>query len=145
MFVIQDSVLIKATSEEIWQVLLDFENYHQWNSLLQYIDGQPKLGEKLKLRLTIPDGVSYTFQPIVTQYDENKCFAWKAVTFLPGIFDGEHFFELHQVGERETKFINREQFSGLVSPIVQKLSLLKDAEPGFQMMNQELKQYLEEK
>lgn len=144
MFSVEDSIIINAPSQQVWQVLLDFEHYQEWNSLLQYLEGQPELGQKLKLRITIPNGISYIFQPTVTQYQENKVFAWKAITGIPGIFDGEHFFELQEIHDRTTKFTNRENFRGLVTPIVKKLSLLRDAEPGFKMMNQELKQRVEQ-
>ena len=143
MFTIDTSIAIDAPPVDVWHVLLDFPRYHEWNTLLAFVGGEPTLGNTLILRLTPPTGRGYTFKPVVTNHLPPTRFSWKGITGVPGVFDGEHFFELSPLPGNRTQLINREVYSGLVSPIMQRLPLLRDAKPGFERMNEQLKQRVE--
>lgn len=144
MFTVETRVAISAPPERVWQVLLDFERYREWNPLLDYLGGEPAVGERLTLKLNPPSGNGYTFRPVVTSRIENRLFSWIGVTFVRGVFDGEHFFELEPTGNGRTLLTNREAFSGLLAPLMQRTAMLRGAEPGFKSMNELLKHRVED-
>ena len=75
MFTVEARVAISAPPERVWQVLLDFERYREWNPLLDYLGGEPAVGKRLTLKLNPPSGNGYTFRPVVTSRIENRLFS----------------------------------------------------------------------
>lgn len=61
---------------------------------------------------------------------------------LPGLFDGEHIFELKSLSEDTTLFIHRENFYGLLAPFLKK-TLVRSTKAGFEAMNKKLKDICE--
>ena len=62
---------------------------------------------------------------------------------MPRVFDGEHFFELKELGNNKTLVINREEYRGVLSMIFKQLPMMKNAPNGFKKMNNEFKVYVE--
>ncbi|HLE55364.1 MAG TPA: SRPBCC domain-containing protein [Thermoplasmata archaeon] len=57
---------------------------------------------------------------------------------IPGLFDGEHIFEIEPAGAGRTRFVQREVFRGLLVPVLAR-SLDRDTKRGFEEMNRALK------
>jgi hypothetical protein len=142
-FEIRKDVEINVPPDKVWKTIIDFKKYSQWNSQLQYLGGEVKLQSKLRLKLSAKGADPYEFKPYVSYWEENKRFAWLAQTGLPYIFDGEHFFELQDIGNGKTLVVNREEYRGVLSQIMKNLPMMKSAPEGFELMNAELKQYCE--
>lgn len=142
-FEIKKEVIIHAPPKKVWQTIIDFENYHRWNTQLEYLGGEVKPNGKLHLKLTVEGTAPYEFKPVISRWEENKSFAWLAITGIPRVFDGEHFFELKKEGEGKTRLINKEEYRGILSLVIKNLSMMKEAPKGFAKMNQELKNYAE--
>jgi hypothetical protein len=143
-FEIRKDVEINATPEKVWNAVIDFEKYNQWNSQLQFLGGEVKPNGRLHLKLSAPGADPYEFKPIVSHWEERERFAWLAETGLPHIFDGEHFFELQDLNNGKTLVVNREEYRGVLSMIMQNLPMMKTAPEGFEKMNSELKQFIEQ-
>lgn len=142
-FEIRDDIEINAAIDKVWSTIIDFENYKNWNSQLTFLGGEVKKNGKLQLKLAASGAKPYEFKPGISHWEENKQFAWIAITGLPGIFDGEHFFELKQAGSGKTILTNREVYKGVLSQIFKHLPMMKTAPEGFKKMNAELKYYIE--
>jgi hypothetical protein len=56
---------------------------------------------------------------------------------VPGIFDGEHVHEIEALTPQRTRYVQREEFRGVLVPFVR--GMLKDTERGFHEMNAALK------
>lgn len=144
MFSVTTEIVIDAPPQTVWDVLLDMPNYSAWSTMLHYESGTPRLGETVTLRLTPPEGAAYSFSPEIITLDAPQKFAWVGRTGFAGVFDGTHVFDLHSLdGGGRTRLVNREDYTGLLSPIIRRLGILKDVEPGFKQMNQEIKQRAE--
>jgi hypothetical protein len=142
-FEIRADVEIDAAVESVWAAIIDFENYDQWNSQLSFLGGTVAPNGKLHLKLAADGATPYEFKPDISVWEEKKRFAWIAKTGLPRIFDGEHFFELKDMGNGKTLVINREEYRGVLSQIFRQLPMMKTAPNGFVKMNDELKKYIE--
>ncbi|MBD2203584.1 SRPBCC domain-containing protein [Calothrix sp. FACHB-1219] len=142
-FVIDTSIIIDAPPDRVFKVLTDFGAYSQWNDLLLFHSGDPIVGSKLKLELRLPDGKGFVFEPTVITCEKNLCFAWLARTMMKGVFDGEHRFELTQLEGNRTQLRNIEYYSGMLSPLFQRSPMMRDADKGFEQMNEALKTRVE--
>lgn len=142
-FEIRDEIEINASTEKVWATIIDFENYKNWNSQLTFLGGMVKPNGKLHLKLSAVGAEPYEFKSDISFWQEKKQFAWIAKTGLPRIFDGEHFFELNDLGNGKTLLTNREEYRGVLSQIFRQLPMMKTAPDGFKKMNLELKHYIE--
>jgi hypothetical protein len=81
-----------------------------------------------------------TFSPTVLAARPGKELRWRGRLLLPGIFDGEHCFELEERGGT-CVFRQLERFSGLLVPLLG--GALDATERGFAAMNIALKRRVE--
>lgn len=143
-FEIRHTVDIDAPPERVWATIIDFQGYAAWNTQLSYLGGKAEPGGRLHLRLAAEGADPYEFEPTVSRWEENRSFAWIARTGAPRVFDGEHFFELERLPSGGTRLTNREEYRGVLSPILQRLPMMKSAPRGFEKMNAELKRHVEQ-
>jgi hypothetical protein len=138
---IETEIIINAKPEKVWAVLTDFEKYPTWNPFIKSIEGEKAAGKQLKVFIQPPNGGGMTFKPMVLTYDATKEFRWKGKLGISGIFDGEHYFRLIDMGENTTRFIHGERFSGILVPFMG--GALSKTKEGFQLMNEALKRECE--
>lgn len=144
-FEVRHTIEINAPVEKVWATIINFQGYDRWNSQLSYFGGEVAPGGRLHLRLAVSGATPYEFKPDISHWRERETFAWIARTGgLPRLFDGEHFFELSDLGNGQTRLVNREEYRGVLSPLMQRLPMMKLAPEGFARMNQELKAFVEQ-
>jgi hypothetical protein len=129
---------IDAPPDVVFRVLVDVARWHEWCTWLAWDHGEMREGAQLGLRLTPPGGGGYSFQPFVLSVDVPRHLAWIGRTGLPGVFDGEHHFDPTPLDGGRTHLVNRERYSGLLSPLFRLLPAMQDAKPGFEAMNAEI-------
>ncbi len=130
-------VEIDATPDQVWETLTAFEASPSWNPFIVSIQGEPKVGAKLKVRLEPPGGRGITLRPTVTTAEPGRVFAWLGRFGIPGVFDGAHRFELEPLGEGRTRFVQSEHFRGVLVPLLRR-SLRTHTLAGFEAMNRAL-------
>lgn len=140
---LKTSVTISASPDKIWSILMDFDKYPEWNPFIISIIGKAKLRERLKVTIQPPGSKPMVFKPQVTLYKKDKQFGWLGGLFMRGIFDGHHIFEIEDDGDGRCTFIQREEFGGLLVPLLWK-SLNTKTRAGFEAMNDKLKSLAEQ-
>jgi len=136
-------IIIDAPVDKIWNILVDFDSYSQWNPFITSFKGKIAEGEKFKVTLQPSNSKPMTFHPKCLVLQKNKEFRWLGHLFIKGIFDGEHIFELKDLGNDQTRFIQREIFSGVLVPLLWK-KISSNTESGFIEMNNQLKNRAEQ-
>lgn len=137
-FEVRADAVIDAPPSAVWAVIVDFPRYHEWNTQLAWLGGDAGPGAVLSLRLSVAGADPYTFSPTVSHWEPDRRFAWLARTGPPGVFDGEHFFELEALADGKTRLVHRERYAGVLSPILRRLPMMAGAQAGFEQMNAEL-------
>ena len=79
-----------------------------------------------------------TFRPTVLAALPNQELRWLGHLLLPGIFDGEHYFQIESIEQNRVRFIQGEKFSGLLVGLL-KAKLDGETKSSFIAMNQALK------
>ncbi len=139
---IHTEIEIKASAEKVWSILTDFEHYGDWNPFIQKISGEAIKGGKLKAELHLPNSKPMTFKPTCLAAEENVEFRWLGHLLIPGIFDGEHIFKIKSIGENHVKFVQSENFKGILVGMMWK-SINEKTVQGFEIMNRALKERAE--
>ncbi len=83
-----------------------------------------------------------TFRPRVLRAEVDRELRWLGRLGFPGLSDGEHVLAIEPLGEDRVRFIHREEFRGLLVPLLAK-SLERDTLRGFREMNHALKDLAE--
>jgi hypothetical protein len=141
MRVLEKTIVIDATPDEVWSVLTDFAAYGEWNPFITSITGVAEPGARLSVALTPPGGRTITMKPKLRAADPNRRLAWLGRLGLPWVFDGAHEFLLEPGPNGTTVFTQHETFRGALVPFVR--SVLAKTEAGFELMNVALKRRVE--
>ena len=65
MRVLEKTIEIDATPDEVWDVLTDFADYEEWNPFVTSITGPAVAGARLAVVLSPPGGRAITMKPTV--------------------------------------------------------------------------------
>ena len=140
---LRTEIEIAATPERVWEVLTDFSAYHEWNPFITSIAGDLQAGAQLAVTLSPPDSDEYRFRPKLLVCEAPRELRWLGKLWVPGLFDGEHFFRCVETEAGHTRFEHGENFTGfLLKFLGQKLS---QTARGFVYMNQALKRRVEQR
>ena len=134
---ITSQTTIAAPPDQVWDVLVDFGSYPEWNPFVTSILGDLRQGARLAVRITPAGGKGMAFSPVVTELRDAAVLEWQGHLLIPGIFDGRHRFELTPNGDGTTSFVQSETFSGVTIPFVG--SMLEDTRRGFEAFNAAIK------
>ena len=140
---IRTEIEIAAAPERVWEILTNFSSFPEWNPYIRSASGEIGRGERLEVYLQPSEGCGMTFRPTVLNVDPGCEFRWLGHLLIPGVFDGEHVFEIEPAADSGVRFVQRETFRGLLAPLLLRL-LENDTRRGFQEMNQALKTRVEQ-
>jgi hypothetical protein len=139
---INTDIVIHATPQQVWKVLIDFMKYPDWNPFIRHAAGDIAIGARLDVRIHPPGGQPMKFRPMIRAVSPNRDLRWLGHLGLPGLFDGEHVFQLESLGTDRTHVRHSEEFRGLLVPIVPN-AVFARIRRGFEGMNRALRDRLE--
>jgi hypothetical protein len=140
---IQTSIDIVASPTRVWSVLTDFPAYATWNPFITLIDGKPQPGARLRVTIAPPGRRPMTFRAVVLTATPRRELRWRGRLLVPGLFDGEHAFQLELLSTAVCRLHHTERFSGLLVGLMGG-SLFDATREGFEAMNGALKRRAEE-
>lgn len=138
---IRTEVEISAPCAEVWGILTDFPRYQEWNPFITEISSDAVEGHPLQLMLSLPEGRDLKLKLRLLRFEQNRELRWRGHLLFPGLFDGEHFFRLEELGPRRTRLVQGENFSGVLLRFTGR-TITRRAR-GFVYMNNALKRRAE--
>jgi hypothetical protein len=133
---------INASISEVWDILVDFESWENWNSFIPIVQGKFEVGKKIRIKVVSPGMKEMVFKPKIYEIEPCKRISWGG-SFMIFIYNGMHDFLLEYIDNKVTRFRQIEKFKGPIILLMQKM-ITKTA-IGYQNMNEELKQHIENK
>ncbi len=130
-------IIINATPEEVWTVLVDLDRYQEWNPYLVKVVGTATEGSRLTVTFSPPGSRGATLKATVTESRSGEVLEWWGHVGFRGIFDGRHRFELRP-DAGGTRLTQSETFTGVLVPLMAR-SLDRGTAAGFAVMNEALK------
>ena len=132
------AIAIRARPEAIWALLTDAAGYPQWNSTVERIDGRIAAGERLIVYARATPGRAFPLK--VTEFVPPRRMVWAGGMPL-GLFTGTRSYTLTPTSNGEVAFAMREQFSGLLAPLIARS--IPDLQPAFDAFAADLKRHAE--
>jgi hypothetical protein len=78
---LHSEIEIAASPERVWTILTDFASYPGWNLFIERIGGEPKVGERLEVRLEPPGSRGITLKPTVLNAEPDRELRWLVVVY----------------------------------------------------------------
>ncbi|MGB9175150.1 MAG: SRPBCC domain-containing protein, partial [Methanoregula sp.] len=100
--------------------------------------GTGRVGEKITADLRPSGATGMKIRPFLLKVVPGREMRWRGHLFVPGLFDGEHVFEIRPLGEEICLFVQHEYYSGLLLPFLETM-LKTDTARGFTEMNEALR------
>ena len=116
MIEIHNEVEINAPVERVWEVLTDLVRFPEWNPLFYQGIGNIKVGEMVTVSAKTATK-DMKFDCKVIGLEPLRGFSWKFHVIHPVLFRGIHIFQVEPMTEQIVKFVDREQFEGLLLPL----------------------------
>lgn len=135
---IRAEIEIDAPAERVWQVLVDFTSYPQWNPVMRVVRREAEPGTRLKVHIRPWRRLGMSFCPTVLTADPSRELRWRGQLLLSGLFAGEHSFTIEPIGKNKVRFIQQEVFTGLLVPLFM-LVMQAGTRRVFEDMNEALK------
>ena len=135
---IATEIHMDASRELVWQVLTDFARYGEWNPFIPWAEGTAREGERIRIKVQPAGKGGMVFRPRVLRCAEARELRWLGHLGVPGLFDGEHGFELEDGPDGGCRLRHTELFRGLLVPLFRK-GLEGETTQGFHAMNAALK------
>ena len=129
---------INASPEKVWQVFSANEQWSAWNPFITKSDGAIIVGRKITNTMEMKGQKPMTFKPVVLKAEAAKELRWLGRLWLPGIFDGEHYFKL-EASAKGTRFVQGEVFRGILIGMLN----MDDVKKSFETLNEALKKRVE--
>ena len=135
---ISTEVLLPASPDVVWAVLVDTERYSEWNPFIIESEGDVVEGARITNTMRPDPEREMTFRPKILVAEPNEELRWIGRASIPGIFDGEHYFLL-KPQDGQTRMVHGENFSGVALWFMD----VAPFEDNFAEMNEALRARLE--
>jgi demethylmenaquinone methyltransferase/2-methoxy-6-polyprenyl-1,4-benzoquinol methylase len=124
---------IAAPAERVWGILTDFAAYGRWNPFMARLDGEVRVGARLRARLVVAGAPALRPRLRVTRVDPGRELCWVG---RGPLVRGERTMTIQPLGGGRVRFAQRTEFTGPITPL---LGWLDRYRPGMQAMNAALK------
>ena len=132
------SLTIRARPEIIWALLTDAAAFPRWNSTVEKVEGRIAPGEAIKVYAKAAQGRAFPLK--VSEFEPPANMVWSGGMPL-GLFQGTRRFTIAPEANGETRFSMREEFTGLLAPLISKS--IPDLQPSFDAFAADLKRQAE--
>lgn len=114
---VEHRIGVQAPAEIVWEVVSDFETWHQWNPLYRKAEGQMKIGTNLTLEQHLPGEPAKVISPIVQDWVPYEQLHWRAAR-LGGFVTAIRYLEIESMGPGNSTFSNGELFIGMLLRLI---------------------------
>jgi len=136
-----DEITIHAPVELVWDILVDFGNYGQWNSFCPQCEAELVLGSPIKMQVDLGFGLQEQVE-YISRIEAPSAIAWKMDTRPGDPIHAERTQFLRKVDDTTTVYVSVDEFAGEGVPMMME-TLGKAVEDGFNACGQGLKKQAE--
>lgn len=141
---IRSEIEIGSSPDKVWQLLIGSPGFVP-DEIREAVKDR-RVGSKLKVYMRTESGKGASFTVKLLTAEPSHELRWKGQLWIPGLFDGEHAFEVKTIPDNEgaerVLFVQSEKFSGLFLPFLSKT--INNRKEEFDKMSVTLKQRAEQ-
>jgi hypothetical protein len=131
---IQSNIEINAPAARVREVLLNFDDYPNWNPFIVKVDGPVAQGRDVTVTVKPVGKDPISGRTTVVSLTASRL-EWIGSLAVPGLFRGDHEFVIEELDSNRTLFRQNERMGGLIIPFFD----FKPEQAGFILMNEALK------
>lgn len=132
-----ETITINAPVELVWQVIVDFENYGEWNEFCPSIKGELKMGEPLEMQVDLGSGLQAQVESI-TCIEPGRKIVWSMENKPEDPIHADRAQILTPVDAHSCTYISVDEFGGeMCGPMIDAMG--KAVEDGFNLCARNLK------
>jgi hypothetical protein len=136
------TTVINSSEEKVWDVMLDFQNYARWNPWVDKLDGEAKLGSRVKAHGKMGNSTGTLDLQITTMKKPNSL-CWVDVTWFTHFgLGGWRCRTVEAIPDGKVKLTNHFEFTGIFGFILDSMSR-ENLEKGMLAENEGLRDFVE--
>ncbi len=144
MFTLKHSLEIEAPPERVWEILMDFDRYPEWNPYILSFRTSGAIGSRFDLCIVQPNWKKpMNLRPILADLDPaERELRWRYSVGMRGLFDTDHSLCVIARGESACRVLHSERFTGVFAFLFP-AAARKAKRSTFQLMNKALRKRAE--
>ena len=110
--VVEESIIVNASKEKVWQVFKDLGQWPEWNEGVveaKWVSGEPWAKGSTFQFSAVTGKRKNTFNPIIIESNPESQVVWQGKLWS---IKALHTYKFEQVDQTKTKVTTREEFSG---------------------------------
>lgn len=136
-----DVVRINAPADLVWEVIVDFASYGQWNRFCPSIIGALRVGEPLEMQVDLGNGLQKQVETI-TCIEPGRKIVWSMENKPEDPIHADRIQEVRPVDESSCDYATIDEFGGeMCGPMIEMMG--QAVETGFNRCAQNLKAHAE--
>lgn len=140
--VASDEIEIDAPAELVWQVLIDFENYSEWNSFCPQATAKLELGAPINMMVDLGNGLQHQIE-YISRIEPNRLIAWSMANKPGDPIQAVRTQTISALSSNRCSYVSIDEFAG--SAIKKMIAAMgKPIEQGFNRCAKDLKRYAEQ-
>jgi len=136
-----EEIVIDAPAELVWDVLLDFENYGQWNVFCPSVKGEPVVGAALEMQVDLGNGLQEQVE-YVTRVEPCHTIVWSMENKPGDPVHADRTQRIVPIDATSCRYQSVDEFSGEFVPQMME-QMAEVVERGFNRCAQGLKKRAE--
>jgi hypothetical protein len=134
---ISTEVEIEASARSVWDILVDFQRYSEWNPFIPWLKGTPIVGARIHFVFQLLRGIPLPACASVLKAEPERELRWAGG--IRGLLRAEHYMLLVPLAESRVRLRHGEIFTGLLVPTAWRLVLGRRGPPAYESTNAALK------
>lgn len=140
--VASEPIVINAPAELVWQVLIDFDNYPQWNTFCPQAHAKLEIGSPIEMKVDLGNGLQDQTE-YLTRIEPNRVIAWGMANKPDDPIHAVRTQSIEPITHNSCTYNSIDEFSGsAMAPMIAAMG--KAVESGFNRCALDLKQHAEQ-
>lgn len=136
-----DEVVIQAPAELVWEVLVDFATYPEWNKFCPEILGKPEVGSPVRMQVDLGFGIQEQVE-YVTEVVPGQSITWSMENKPGDPVHADRTQTVEPIDATSCRYVSVDVFSGEgMKPMLEAMG--KAVETGFNLCAQCVKERAE--
>lgn len=113
--------MVDASAEQVWQTLVDFERYADWNPSIPSIAGDVRTGATVSLTLVLPGRPALNVKAVLDDVAPNRRLTWRGHLGADRLFSGFREFAIDPLSDSSVRVTHVEDLQGWIAPVFEAL------------------------
>lgn len=136
-------VLIDAPQQVVWEQVTNFAAYSDWNPFVLEAHAEFEVGKTIRFLEDLKQFGQHWLEAQFLSIEPHKAFVWQGHFAAPFLFSVRHAFKFEALSNRQTRFVQVHENSGLLIPYLAWRGVYVVSHQGYLDYNQALKERCE--